>query len=104
MLGAGFIGGGLQRSEQEIQSARAIGPDPGQFGRRFRQLLLGFRRGNDPRVTWRIVLGKSRNRHGCQNSGCYRDPAGSGVRESQGHQASLDTENRAAKQHVVKDL
>ena len=36
MLGAGLIGRGLQRAEQEIQSARAVGADLRQLARRFR--------------------------------------------------------------------
>ena len=60
MLGAGFIGRGLQRAEQEIQTAGAVGADLGQLARRFRQLLLLLRRRDDP---W-IVLGKRHDRHG----------------------------------------
>ena len=65
MLGAGLIGRGLQRAEQEIQPAGAIGADLRQLARRFRQFLLGFRRRNDLGV----VLGKSGHRHGCHDSG-----------------------------------
>ena len=100
MLGAGFIGGGLQCAEQEIQPAGAIGADLGKLARRFRQFLLGFRRGNDLGV----VLGKSSHRHGRQDRGEDHDPAVTGARESQSHAASLDAQNRAAKRRVVKDL
>ena len=42
MLGAIIVRGGLQRAEQEIEILGALGL--GQLGRRFRQLLLLFRR------------------------------------------------------------
>jgi hypothetical protein len=100
MLGAGFVGGGLQRAEQEIQPAGAVGADLGKLARRFRQFLLGFRRGNDLGV----VLGKSGHRHGCHDSGEDHNPAVTGAWESQDHGTSLDAQNRAAKRHVVKDL
>ena len=38
MLGAGLVGRGLQRAEQEIEILAAV--DLGQLGRRLRQLLL----------------------------------------------------------------
>jgi hypothetical protein len=100
MFGAGFIGSGLQCAEQEIQSAGAIGADLGKLARRFRQLLLSLRRGNDPGV----VLGKSDHRDGRHDCGEDHDPAVTGAWESQSHGASLDAQNRAAKRHVVKDL
>src|SRR5260370_39164793 len=100
MVGAGLVLCCLERAEQEIQTTGAIGADFGQLARRFRQLLLlpGWR--DDP---W-IVLG---GRHGGRRNhrpSEDRNPAVPCTRESKSHAGSLDVENRAAKQRVVKDL
>ena len=50
MLGAGLIGGRLQRAEQEIEILAAI--DLGQLGRRFGKLLLLAGRLNLLRQGW----------------------------------------------------
>jgi hypothetical protein len=100
MLGAGLVRRGLERAEQEIQPAGAVGADLRKLARRFRQLLLGFRWGNDPGV----VLGERPNGHGRRDGGENHDSTGTGDRESQKHGPSLDVQNRAAKQHFVKDL
>jgi hypothetical protein len=59
MLGAGFIGRRLQRAEQEVQSARAVGADLRQLARRLRQFLLQRRRPG-----MRILRGRQAGHHG----------------------------------------
>jgi hypothetical protein len=53
MLGAGFVRRRLQRAEQEVQAAGAVGPNLRQLARGFRQFLLLLGRGNDSGIILR---------------------------------------------------
>ncbi len=101
MLGAGLIGRGLQRAEQEIQAAGAVGADIGQFCGGFRRpLLLPLRR--ELRV---LRLRESGRQHDhCCDHRAKENSAFAGLWESRCHWQSLDAEKRAAKQHGVKQL
>ncbi|WGR96328.1 hypothetical protein MTX20_16720 [Bradyrhizobium sp. ISRA435] len=78
MAGAVFIGRGLQRAEQEIQSASAVGRNLRQLARGFGQFLLGPGRRNDPG----IALCGRRDRHSQKSCDQYRQPAMIGPKES----------------------
>jgi hypothetical protein len=85
------VGRGFERAEQEIQSARAVGADIGQFCRSLGEPLLLL-----PEVRRLRLRGKRQRRH--QQAGQSADERW----ESHDHPRSLNAEKRAAKQRGVK--
>src|SRR5215468_8603805 len=91
MFGAGLIRRRLQGTEQEIQSATAVGADLWQLGWRFRQLLLFWRDGAG------IILRRcNRGRRDHEGRKEHR-PEVRNAGESGCHPTSLDAADRSCK-------